>query len=336
MDSMDTRLKWTLSAVPIFIILVFITSASAHGPFGAGLPLFGGSSGEFSPCTPSKSACGPLTLYAGWGDDRKGTTVSFDLRHPGTDDLLSIITTYPVSGLWLGLAAQASLTDPIGLYADAWMIVPSNRESEETYSVAPSVLGGKTWRTSTEWWLLNGALTYSTCNLGRLVAGFRYDRFATNLKDPDNFVGALGLSSDRGDITINCYVPFIGVQMDQGSLVGSRLMFRIIGFPWLGGDVKYHDSIGNFVIIEQDRIELSKGLGKGYFLEVFAEYVRPVFGSGQIGVFARWNMLHGNGERIGITDVLGGFPLTGRYQFAFDRQSWTLGGNIRLNFNLPF
>jgi hypothetical protein len=75
--------------------------------------------------------------------------------------------------------------------------------------------------------------------------------------------------------------------MDQASPGGSHVMFRVIGIPWLGGNVKYHDSIGNFVVIEQDRIELSKGVGKGYFLEAFAEYSRLVFGNGQIGVFGR-------------------------------------------------
>jgi len=286
-------------------------------------------------CAPTKSVCGPLTFYAGWGGDRKGTTLSFDLRRQGTDDLTSIINTYPVRGLWLGLAVQANLTGATGLFADVWMLIPSNRQSEETYSVAGVFPGGKTWQTNTDWWFLDGALTYSTSNLGKLLAGFRYERFATNFKDPDNFVGALGLSSDRGDVTINCYIPFIGVQMDQGSPGGNRVMFRIIGFPWLGGDAKYHDSIGDFGGIEQDRIELSKGLGKGYFLEAFAEYGRSVSGSGQVGVFARWNMLHGNAGRINITDVLGGFPYTGQYQFAFDRQSWTLGGSFTLAFNLP-
>ena len=325
----------------VAVIIVLTGSASAQGLFGGeltGLPLFGGFTGEIATCWPTKSVCGPLTFYAGWGDDRKGTTLSFDLRRADTgpfgDDLISIINTYPVRGLWLGLAAQANLTAAIGLYADAWVIIPSNRLSEETFSVASPFLGGKTWRTNTDWWFADGALSFDSRGFGKLLAGFRYDRFATNFKYPDNFAGAVGLSSDRGDVTINCYLPFVGLQVDQKSPGGSQLTLRVIGFPWAGGDVKYHDSIGSGVLTE-DRIELAKGLNKTYFLEAFAEYGQAVLGSGQISVFARWNMLHGTAKRIPIDDVFGGVPLVGRYQFAFDRQSWTFGGSLSLAFTIP-
>ena len=97
---------------------------------------------------------------------------------------------------------------------------------------------------------MDGALSYDTCGLGKLLAGFRYDRFATNFKVPGNFSGALGTPSDTADVTINCYIPFVGVQMAQGSPGRSELVFRVIGFPWVGGDVKYHDSIGGFFILE--------------------------------------------------------------------------------------
>jgi hypothetical protein len=249
---------------------------------------------------------------------------------------VSIINTYPVRGLWLGLAAQANLTERAGLLADYWILVPSNEPSDESYTIAAAPPGSKTWNsTKTDWWFIDGALSYDTGGLGKVLAGFRYDHFATNFENPGDFVGALGLSSDRGDVTVNCYLPFIGIQTDQGSPGGRQLMFRVIGFPLMAGDVKYHDSIGSFGGIVQDRIELSKGFGKGYFLEAFAQYAQPVFGSGQIGVFGRWSMLHGDSGQIAITDVLGGFPLTGKYQFVFERQSWTLGGSFIFDFNLP-
>ncbi len=330
----------------LYLVVIVLLLAPALG-WGQGLsglglpwlPSFGGFSEQPLSCVPTKSVCGPLTFYVGWGWDRKGTAFSVDRRRPtgpDPDDLLSIINTYPIRGLWLGLAANANLTERIGLFADSCAIVPSNQPSNEDYTVVGAP-GSKIWNTTNaDWWFADGALSYDTCGLGKVLAGFRYDRFATNFKDPGNFVGASGLSSDTGDVTINCYIPFVGVQVDQGVPGGSQLMFRVIGFPWLGGDVKYHDSIGNFDVITQDRIELAKGDNKGYFLEAFAEYGRGVFGRGQLNVFARWNVLHGTAHRIPIEDVLGGFPLTGQYKFAFDRQCWTVGGSISLNFDMPF
>ncbi len=306
----------------------------------AGLPLFGGPSGELFARVPAKAITAPFTLYAGWGADPKATTLSFNLRRPSSgplaDDLLSIKNTYPIKGLWLGRAVQVSLWRGIDFFTDYWVLVPANQPSDETFSLTDGSSGGKTWSTNTEWWFTDAALTCQTCGLGELLAGFRYDRFDTSFKDPGNFFGPIGSSSNTGDVTINCYIPFVGLQTNQGTQGGSQLMFKVIGFPWLGGDVIYHDSIGNFTLLTQDRIELDKGVGKGYFLEAFAEYGQAVFSSGKVSVFGRWNLLHGSAKRIDITDVLGGTPLTGEYQFAFDRQSWTLGGSFSLAFTIPW
>jgi hypothetical protein len=184
----------------------------------------------------------------------------------------------------------------------------SLQSSDETFAIADAPPGGKTWSTNTDWWFVDGALSYETLGLGKLLAGFRYDRFATNFKDPGNFSGPVGSPSDTGDVTINCYIPFVGVQLDQGTPGGSQLMFRVIGFPWLGGDVLYHDSIGNFSVLTQDRIELQKGIGKGYFLEAFAEYGQAVFGSGQVSVFGRWNCCMGMRNKLISLTCWAGHP----------------------------
>jgi|SRR5271157_1857704 len=340
MGSSNKRCKFWLWVLPILFVATFATSASAQGLFGLGLPSFNPFSAEPYSCAPNKSVCGPLTFYVGWADDRKGTTLSADLRRqnlgPFGDDLGSIRNSYGLRGVWLGVAAQPNLIDRVGLLADFWILIPSNRSSDENFSVTEGFSGGKTWGTNTDWWFVDGALSYDICGLGKLIGGFRYDRFATNFKDPGNFSGALGTPSDTGDVTINCYIPFVGLQADLGSPGVNELMFRVIGFPWVGGDVKYHDSIGNFAVLEQDRIELSQGVNKGYFLEAFAEYGRTVYGSGRIGVFGRWNIIHGNAKRIDISDVLAGIPAVGGYQFAFDRQSWTFGGSFSLAFTTPW
>jgi hypothetical protein len=86
---------------PILVILILTGSACAQSLFGGGLPglpALGDFVGGPTSCAPAKSACGPFTFYAGWGDDRKGTTISFDRRHGdfggSADDLNYITNTY--------------------------------------------------------------------------------------------------------------------------------------------------------------------------------------------------------------------------------------------------
>ncbi len=342
---MDHRVRPRLTSWVLLVAVVLLLPdlTNAQDLFVsrlAAFPFLGGAPAERFGGEPGTTISAPLTFYAGWGADSKATTLSFNLRHPSSgpfaDDLLSIKNSYPVRGLWLGHAAQMNLWGGIGLFGDYWVLVPTNKPADETFSFTDAPSGGKTWGTDTAWWFTDAALTCQTCGLGELLAGFRYDRFETSFKDPGNFFGPIGSSSNTGDVTINCYIPFVGVQTDQGTPGGSRLMFRVIGFPWLGGDVIYHDSIGNFTVLTQDRIELEKGVGKGYFLEAFAEYGQAVFSGATVSVFGRWNLLHGSANRIDITDVFGGTPLTGEYQFAFDRQSWTLGGSFSLDFTIPW
>jgi hypothetical protein len=324
--------------VAFLLVTTLVSSASAQGLFGIGLPglpSFGGLSGEASTCcSPTSTACGPLTFYAGWGEDRKGTTFSFDAQQLGTDDLTLISQTYPVRGLWLGLAAQGSVAGNVGFLADGWVLVPANHASEEIISIAGVLSASKSWRTRTDWWFVDGALTLS-CGPTELLAGFRYDRFSTNFKDPADFAGILGLPSDRGDLTVNSYIPFVGVEFSQGSSFGSHLTFRIIGFPWFVNDMKYHDSIGAFSVVVQDRIQLKRGAATNYFIEAFAEYDRNIFRDGNIGLFGRWNLYHETTTRVAIDDVFDGEPFTGKYRFALERQSWTLGASFSLGFNMP-
>jgi hypothetical protein len=339
MGLFHTRSRLLVSVLAILLGTSLASSASAQGLLGISLPglsSYGGLSGQVSSsCSPTSTAYGPLTFYAGWGDDRKGTTFSFDAQQLGTDDLTLISQSYPVKGLWLGLAAQGTVVDNLGFLIDGWVLVPANHASEEVISVAGGLSASKTWRARTDWWFVDGALTL-LCGPTEFLAGFRYDRFSTNFKDPADFVGILGLPSDRADLTVNSYIPFVGVQLRQGSPFGSNLTFRIIGFPWFVNDMKYHDSIGAFNVIVQDRIQLKRGAVTNYFIEAFAEYGRTIFRDGNIGLFGRWNLFHETTTRVAIDDVFDGEPLTGKYRFALERQSWTLGASFSLAFNAPF
>ncbi len=323
--------------LPLILMVILTTSVAAQGVVTSGpsgVPGFGGGVNASTWCPPAGTVCGPVAVYAGWGSDRRGATLSFDIQRPDTEDLLAMHHSYPVRGLWLGLAAEGKVKNQLGVLLDGWVMVPSNSISEESISILGVPTTGKKWSARTNWWFADGALA-AGYGRGQVLAGFRFDRFATNFQDPESFSGITGLPSDRSDVTMNGYIPFVGYQLQQDSPHVSRLKIRVIGFPWFSADMKYHDTVGGIGVVLQDRIELRKVASGKYFVEAFAEYERNIVRNGTVGLFARWNAFHAASSRVNIKDVLDGTRLTGEYRFGFNRQSWTVGAGFRMAFTTP-
>ncbi|MEW6351854.1 MAG: hypothetical protein AB1646_22625 [Thermodesulfobacteriota bacterium] len=316
------------------VVLVAVMAASV-GAQGMATSTPAGGVGKASAWRlPAGTGAGPVMFYAGWGADVRGTKLSFDIQRTDTEDLFALHQNYPVRGLWLGLAAQGRVKYRWGILGHGWVLVPSSATSDESISIQGTLPASKNWRARTDWWFADGALA-TDHGRGRFLAGFRFDRFATNFEEPESFSGIVGLPSDRSDVTINSYIPFLGYQLLQDSPRVSRLKLSIIGFPWFLSDMKYHDTVGGLTVLLQDRIEMKKLARGKYFLEVQAEYQRNIRSLGAIGLFARWNALHAETNRISISDVLQGTPLSGEYQFGVNRQSWTLGASFSMAFTTP-
>ncbi len=332
MHGFRCRVELPAGLSALVLVVVMATSAGAQGLAAVGPDRGAGTTSIWN--LPAGKMFGPVMFYAGWGDDRRGTALSFDIQRTDTEDLLALHHSYPVRGLWLGLAAQGKVKNRWGFVGGGWVLVPSSATSQESLSILGAPPTGKNWSTRTDWWFADGALA-SDYGRGRFLAGFRFDRFATNFEDPVAFSGITGLASDRSDVTINSYIPFVGYQLLQQSPQVSRMKISIIGFPWFVADMTYHDTVGGFSALLQDRIELRKVAGGKYFLEVQAEYERAIRSRGFLGLFARWNAFHAATTRISISDVLDGTPLVGEYQFGVNRQSWTVGATFGLAFTTP-
>jgi hypothetical protein len=340
MESKSFRSRFFFVALPVLLIITFVTSASAQGLFGEGLPglpSFGdslrgtGSCGE-TPCPPT----GPLVFYVGWMEDRNGTCFDASADGTGVLGISHLSHCYPNRGVWLGLGGSARLSDNVSFLAAGWYLIPSNADSREHYNdgiIGPFPVSAQTWHTDTQWWWAEGILGFGPqCGPASLLLGLRYDVFTTRFKDPpfDRIAGVPDLIDDQGDVFSRAIIPLIGVQSSYDSS-NSRLLARIIGFPSLFGWVKYNETV-----LVTSRVEGSGNYNGRGFLEVFAEYSRKWAGA-EIGVFGRWNMLRGNGNLN--LDVQGGFDGLGaagqKYALSITRTSWTLGGSFSLAFDLP-
>ncbi len=344
----------------IFMLLV-PALVPAEGLFGLGIP-WGSSWGQASGC--DGGCCSPGAYYGAWGkccpavyigyeiqqgSNRKPVNVGLDLRNtanalftPGLVLNQQLNTDFSdPGGLWLGVSDYCQLSDRVGIMASGWYLFPSSGDAQETYSTDlqflltdPTAGNARTWSTTRSWGWIDGALVLgSPCGLN-LIAGFRWDSYSIKLKDPSpvtplNFLPR-GTSSDEGDLTLNSYIPFIGTQCCWGGPC-CGLLFRVVGFPWVPGNLRYGETGFQGA---GTRLQANGNYDRACFLEVFSEYSKTCPGFGCLGIFARWNYLDVKGSTS--PEILGPAPLILTDTFGPIRTSWTIGGRVALNFDVPF
>ena len=331
--------KGLIVLAALLIVASFTVSGHAQSLFNiwpGGMPAFGGGSGACGPAGPRLFE--PLTFYVGWMETLRRAGWSFADPDPG--GRFGGKHNFDVSGLWLGLEQKINLTETCGLDLDGWVLIPSNRRGSELEAGVTTVVvgtgpttttiavpGGRTWNTRPEWWYLDAAATWACCTPFKVMAGFRYEHFSVRFDNPSDNFGIVSTTGDEADLTINSYLPFVGLQTTAGG-PASNVSVRFIGFPWAPGDVTHSETgisgIGS-------RIDSKGNWNRSYFWEFFAEYNRSVASNMGFGAFFRWNVLHGQTE-ISATPPSG---LAVSSDASFDRNTMTFGGSFSLNFASP-
>jgi hypothetical protein len=334
MESSFGRSRLLVYALPLVLIATMSTAAGAQGLFGTGFPgasyLNGFWRGAVCCGAPGWPGTGPTIYVGGSSDYAAGTAFDFSI-HQGLINPLGAQEfrhSYPNRGVWLGLTLPFDPGPRLGVYASAWSFLRTgNVHSRETYNNNDVI--SREWRVEPYWTFIEG-LAILRCGYGcNILAGFRYDHYDISLKNPVNPIGVASLATDQADLSVRSYIPLIGTQYENQSYLGS-ILIRAVGFPALGGDLNYQEPFAGATAL--------RGTGnyrRGYFFELFMEYTKK-FGPGQLGLFARWNDLHAL-STASVSSLFGGAVLaTQNYDFSFNRTSWTLGGSVKLGFNLPY
>jgi hypothetical protein len=328
MDIFRMRTKLVLWLVPFFAILILTGSACARGLFGMGLPglpSLGGFLGGPTGCGETVLAkSGTLSVYAGWMEDREGTRFTVDGGNADVFGVVSVQQQYPNRGLWLGISDSVGLGDALSFIASSWYLVPSSVPSRQDI-VQLGASSSRSWQTDNRWWFADGLVALGGPGGLSALAGLRYDYFTTRFKKPyDTDFGGPDASSD---VISTTWIPLFGAQYQYAS-PSSSLIVRAVGTPVIFGYLKYLDSDGvGFRLEERGR------WSRGYFLEFFGEYSKNV-GPGSLGVFARWNLAEGRSTNANV-EIEPRFAPTATYNLSLNRLSWTLGGSLSLDFNLP-
>ena len=280
---------------------------------------------------------GAPVFYVGWMEGPRGTSFGADTDGLGLGGLRKLTQRYDNRGVWFGVADTVTLTDRLGFMASGWYLVPSNTVSQQVFNDGDGSypLFGRSWNTNSQWWFVDGLFAFGPCcGPATLLVGLRYDYFTTRFQDPPFAqiapppappVVISGNFGDEADVTSQAWIPLIGVQVAYEG-ANSKLAVRAVGFPTTLGSVKYSETI-----LVTNRVEATGTYNNGSFLEVFAEYSRK-FGGADVGVFGRWNNLHGNSD-LSVDLLPAGGSQT--FKLGLSRTSWTLGGSFNLSFNTP-
>ncbi|MGB6064216.1 MAG: hypothetical protein WBG50_05385 [Desulfomonilaceae bacterium] len=318
--------------VGILALAIIPAAVSAQGLL-PNFPLLGGVFGNSAACgeTPSLGL-GPLVGYVGWMP-YVTNGVALGVGGGPLGPIYEMDQLYSLSGVWFGLEQTCHCSDWLGFMATGWYLVPSNSTSTEVYD--NGVLGARPWNPTNEWWFVDGAFLINGPGCVSLILGLRYDYFNTEFSNTGTFFTSpagvaapftLGLPTDQATAESQGWIPLIGTQVAYTSPT-TNLTVRAVGFPTLLGNVKYRETIGAL-----GSAEFTGTYNNGYFLEVFTDYTRK-FGAGGVGVFARWNMTHGNCNSDLNLPVVAG---NNSFALGVNRTSWTFGGSFSLSFNSPF
>ena len=290
------------------------------------------------------SSSSPLRFYVGWLEATPGATWHFD---PQNDVSLTVGEHHwRPAGVWIGVVKPLEIGERWGFSADAWFLIPVNyRAREADVSVRSFLISDpdtesdilirtidpitRRWDVYTDWWYVDGELVWKYSGLFSVLGGFRYEHFSTRFRNPSDVPGLVLSSQDTADITVNSYMPYIGVQHKYDSPT-TMLSVRAIGFPFVPADLE-HLETGEAGL--GYRTESKRGrFTSSYFAELAAEYAVRVFGDSQVGAFVRWNLLEGRGlipveiPRIGFSQ---------ENLFSFHRNTLSFGGSFTLNFISP-
>ena len=189
-----------------------------------------------------------------------------------------------------------------------------------------SVSTDRNWKTDTQWWYADLLGALGNLNGFSLLAGFRYDFFTTRFKNPYDYFGRT-LGTDTADVKSNGYIPLVGGQVAYAGSCGS-LLFRLVGFPTLLGQVTYNQTVGGW-----SRREASGNYNGQYFMEAFAEYAYVLTRTADLGIFARFNSTHGTAN-VNVEAVFPGQGVVRADTFSLGatRNNWTAGGRMNLRF----
>lgn len=287
-------------------------------------------------------------LMVGYLNGGRGLAISGDILHiqlgPWYQELpFDFSADVPLYGVWVGLTEEILLGGPNkGLTLHGRYLLPTNEEFQSTlynYGWDKQQPEIRRWDSETERWYVDGALFYKFGASVSAMAGLRFDYHNVTLDDPQfiEYITWFGsaitsLPDQEACFNLQNWAPYLGLTVDLSS-GNSILKVSAKGFPWLA---TRHDwgmtTDDTYQRYSQDSYPTSS-----HFFETSLEYGRPFFEGALLSLFAEWNYFEASAfttdvEHAPSTDIAAKLPA----DFSLRRSEITVGGNLTLDFTLPF
>ena len=203
----------------------------------------------------------------------------------------------------------------------------------EASTPPPNSFHERDWSGDTFWGAVEALIICPINSSFSTVAGFRWDNWQTSLSNPSKFYPpAFYTPTDTGALTVNTYLPLLGIISSRGGLT-----FGALGFPYVPGDMDLRETSGGIGSFFTE----TGSFGSGYFLELFSDYNLPAAPLGSSGldgafsVFVKLSILRASGQSVWRTT--GGFNgnIPEETDFSFQRNLLSIGANATILFAVP-
>jgi len=259
------------------------------------------------------------SAYVGYLYKDHGAGVNIQFNNGDVVGITSTRNDFNLQGIWLELTAPVALSPTAGLYFALAHLFPVQSTASQSYQ---QVNGSakREWNPDIQWWEVDGAATYRLSRAAIGLAGFRWSSFVVDFSQPKSQQG-LATTPDQAQLSVNAYIPFLGLMVQSDPSCNSSLRAAFLGFPALPSDVEFQETLtptGQGLT----RFSGKTGYKSGYFLEALAEASTRMQGW-NLGAFVRFDALH--------TDRTLDFTVNGSSRQAdikFDRRNWIFGGKI--------
>ena len=238
---------------------------------------------------------------------------------------------YNYDAFQIGLALPISLGDEgrFGTFVVGGTVaIPSSAQGEEIFTNGgspPATLHARKWTADTYYATAEGLWAYPVLGDWIALAGFRWVYWQTTYTNPFDVRGS-SLPTDTADVTVNAYLPLLGIMSKMGGLtVGA------VGFPTALGDVTHYESFNG----SNSHIKVSGGFDGGYIAEVFVDYAvslqdSPILSSA-FSAFSKAAFLTTEGV-VKLEQTLTG--ISEEYDFRLQRNLLFLGAKGTINFDI--
>jgi hypothetical protein len=239
---------------------------------------------------------------------------------------------YAYSSFYVAATVPVSLEGYGAALLSGSFAIPTASPGRETLyeTVTDLLLATRRWSADTYWATLEGIWAYPLSNTFTALASFRWVCWQTSYKSPTNELDpGLYAVTDKADVTVNGYVPFVGLMVTyRGLNVGA------VGIPTTIGDVLHNEVFGAGPFV----LEAKGTFTGGYFFEMFADYSLPVPGTlgpgfdTDVSLYSKFSLL----EIQASPTVRWTGAAVGEEErdFSLHRNLFVIGAKATMNFNL--